>query len=382
VNIIVGGGFSYVPFSPGAAWTRLELALGLIKLGHNVLIVEEVGQGWCYTRAGEITSYEKSWSRELFARMMSQFGILQHASQIYNKGEAITGRSLEDVIKFARNADLLINNSGHIQLESLLDSVKRRAYVDLDPVYTQLWYAEYGKHQSLDIHDVFFTVGANIGTSESEIPDCGKVWHYLPRIIDLEYWPETNTAAHASFTTIANWAGYGELQHRGKTFKPKYSEFVRFAELPQRTPQPLELCMKNYDLHDSRIQDLVKNGWSLRNATKQIDSLEAYRLYISNSRAEIGIAQNAYVQAHSGWFSDRSAHYLASGKPVLAQATGFEDHLPTGAGLIPFTCLDEAVQGIEEINANYKRHCEAARQIAVDYFDYRKVLPEMLRIAG
>ncbi|HJZ13492.1 MAG TPA: hypothetical protein VJ521_15165, partial [Acidobacteriota bacterium] len=354
--------------------------LGLIKLGHNVLIVEEVGEGWCFDKSGARTTYERSWSRELFSQMMTQFGVMDQALQIFNAGEATTGPALEAVTAFARDTDILINNSGHIKLDSIMDAVKRRVYVDLDPVYTQLWYAEYGKLQSLDRHDVFFTVGANIGTERSEIPDCGRTWHHVNRIIDLDHWPSRYDPSCRDFTTIANWAGYGELQYGGKAFKPKYSEFMRFAELPRHVRQTFEISLKNYDPEDPRIRKLAANGWSLRNATEQIDSLEKYRRYIATSRAEIGIAQSAYVQGHSGWFSDRSAHYLASGKPVLAQATGFEDHLRTGEGLIAFKTLEEAVHGIEEINGNYQRHCRAARDIAADCFDYRKVLPEMLRI--
>ena len=128
-NIIVGGGFTYVPFSPGAAWTRLELALGLIKLGHNVLIVEEVSDDWCYDKSGLPARYENSWSRSLFIDMMTRFGVLDHACQIYNAGEATAGLPLHTVIRFAGGTDILINNSGHITLESIIGAAKRRALI-------------------------------------------------------------------------------------------------------------------------------------------------------------------------------------------------------------------------------------------------------------
>jgi hypothetical protein len=377
MKIIVGGGFSYVPFSPGAAWTRLEQALGLMHLGHDVLIVEEASDGWCYNRAGEKTSYEESWSRELFTKMMARFGVLERASQVYDKGRATTGVPLDQVTTFAREADLLINNSGHVTFDAILSGVDRRVYIDLDPVYTQLWYAEYGKHRVLDRHDVFFTVGANIGTKDSDIPDCGKEWHYLPRILDLDRWGFALNADTKNFTTIANWAGFGELEFRGKTFKPKYAEFLRYADLPRLTSQSLQVWLKNYDLSDPRIEELTGAGWSIENAAV-IDSLDSYQDFIQKSRAEVGIAQNAYVEGKSGWFSDRSAQYLASGKPVLAQSTGFESHLPTGAGLFSFSTIEDAAQGIDEINANYSGNCRAARDLAAAHFDYRKVLPEML----
>ena len=378
LNIVVGGGFSYVPFTPGAAWTRLEQSLGLVQLGHNVLIVEQVGDNWCYDRNGNKTDYEHSWSRQLFSSMMSRHGLLQRASQIFKDGQAVTGVPLAEVLRFARDADVLINNSGHISLESILRSVKRRVYVDLDPVYTQLWYTEYGKHQTLDDHDTFFTAGANIGTRRSDIPDCGKVWHYLPRIVDLDHWPYSFDDRLDRITTVANWSGFGELTYRGRTFKPKYSEFLQFSELPKAVRNPLEVCLKNYDPGDSRIQKLLSGGWEIVNATTRLDSLESYRDYISHSRAEIGIAQNAYVEGHSGWFSDRSAHYLASGKPVVAQATGFEEHLPVGAGLFAFRTIEEAADAISAVNSDYATHCRKAREIAAEHFDYRKVLPAML----
>ena len=381
LNILVGGGFSYVPFSPGAAWTRLELVLGLIQLGHNVRILEEVGEGWCYDQSGRKTSYAASWSRQLFQTMMTRFGILDRASQIYKRGEAYTGLSPEEMKRFAADTDLLINNSGHIQMESILEPVKSRVYVDLDPVYTQLWYTEYGKHQTLDDHDVFFTVGANIGTDRSPIPDCGKKWNYLSRIVDIEKWPYSIDATLQTFTTVANWSGFGELQFAGKTFKPKYSEFLRFAELPRHVaPRCLEVVLKNYETNDPRIEMLIGNGWQIRDATHELTSLDDYQRYISRSRAEIGIAQNAYVEGNSGWFSDRSAHYLASGKPVLAQSTGFESSVPTGAGLLSFRTTQEAVEGMEAINARYVFHCESARELAQQQFDYRKVLPEALNV--
>jgi hypothetical protein len=137
--------------------------------------------------------------------------------------------------------------------------------------------------------------------------------------------------------------------------------------------------MRRNHRDEADIRLLKDNGWVLTEASLIAD-LSSYQRYIARSRAEIGIAKNAYVKGCSGWFSDRAAHYLASGKPVLAQSTGFERCVPTGRGLLTFRNMEEAVAGVEEINRDYEAHCRAAREFAEEYLDYRKVLPEMLEL--
>jgi hypothetical protein len=169
------------------------------------------------------------------------------------------------------------------------------------------------------------------------------------------------------------------VQYRGEWYTSKYEEFLRFAGLPKRVDQEFEIALRRHREDDPRVQLLKRNGWCLSEASR-ITDLHQYQVYIEQSRAEMGIAKNAYMKSRSGWFSDRAAHFLASGKPVLAQATGFEQHLPTGRGLLAFESMEEAVCGVEEINRDYKLHCQAARAFAEEHLDYRTVLPKMLEI--
>jgi hypothetical protein len=377
MRIIIGAVLSISPFSPGIAWTWMHHTVGLRRLGHDVYYVEEVGPRWCVDALGRPSAFEGSANRELFRATTERFGFGERACQLYNGGEATFGMSLNRLVEVCRGADLLLNISGHLKSEFLLAGVKRRAYFDQDPVYTQLWHAEYGKDLNFRGHDVFVTVGLNIGTPHTRIPDCGVRWcHALPPVV-LDYWPPRDGPSCARFTTVASWGSFGDLCYRGEWYCSKYAEFRRFAELPRKTGQGFEAALRRHREDDEGVRLLWDNGWAVTEATRFAD-LSAYQGYIGRSRAEIGIAKGAYVRGRSGWFSDRAAHYLASGKPVLAQATGFERHLQTGRGLLAFDDLEGAAEGVAEINRDYPAHCRAARAIAEEFLDYRKVLPKLL----
>jgi hypothetical protein len=377
MRIIVGGVLSLSPFGPGTAWHHLHYADGFRRLGHDVHYVEQVAPSWCTDSAGRPCCFEQSANRHLFQYVVDHFGFTDNATQVYDAGEHVVGVPLERLLAVARDADLLVNISGHVKLDSILESVKRRVYVDEDPVYTQLWCAEYGKDLDLAKHEVFFSQGLSIGTRTTPIPDGGIRWHPLLPLLVSERWPVHVDRSCRRFTTIASWGGFGDLCFQGEWYASKYAEFQRFAELPRKVDQLLEIAMRRHRDDDPRIQLLRSNGWILSEGGR-ISDLSAYQAYIAGSRAEIGIAKNAYVKARSGWLGDRAGHYLASGKPVLAQSTGFEQHLPTGRGLLSFSTLDEAVAGVEEINRDYAAHGRAARELAEEYLDYRKVLPSML----
>ena len=381
MRIILGAVFSLPPVSAGCAWNRLQYLLGLRRLGHEVLFVEEVKPQWCVDAVGRRCAYLDSDNRRGFLDIMRRFDLTDHCCQIYNGGEATAGFTIGKLRDFAADADLLIDISGHITTDFVLDGPRRRAYLDQDPVYTQLWRAEYGKDLNLSRYDVFFTVGLNIGTPFSPIPDCEIVWHHtLPPIV-LDLWPDVGETSGEHFTTVASLFGYSDLCFRGEWYRTKYQEFLRFADLPRRTDQGFEVLLKDFQEDDGGIRRLRDGGWRLGRSDLASDLL-AYRDYIAGSRGEIGITKGAYVKGRSGWFSDRTAAYLASGRPALAQSTGFERCLPTGSGLFSFDTLEQAVGAVDAINGSYVAHCRAAREFAEAYLDYRKVLPAMLDLCA
>lgn len=377
MKILIGSVISITPFSPGMAWNWMHHAVGFQKLGHEVYYVEEVEPRCCVDARGQPCRFEDSVNRSLFQAVMEKFGLLESACQVYHGGEAMFGMTLDALVAIAREADLLLNISGHVKTERILSGCKRRVYVDQDPVYTQLWLEEYGKDLNLKAHDAYVSVGLDIGTPVTPIPDGGVKWHHaLPPVV-LDYWPWRFDPSCRRFTTIASWSGFGDLCYRGEWYRSKEEEFQRFAALPRKVSQEFEVALRRHRQEDEGVRRLRENGWILTEAS-QIADLTRYQDYIARSRAEIGIAKNAYVKGRSGWFSDRTAHYLASGKPALVQATGFERHIPTGRGLIAFDNLDEAVAGVGSINQDYEGHCRAAREVAAEYLDYRKVLPKLL----
>ena len=379
LKVIVGSVFSLPPFSPGIAWDWLHLVLGLQDLGYEVVFVEEVQPQWCRDRNGLPCPWDRSVNRACFARAMGQFGLLAHACQVYDSGKATEGLSLRALRTAVRDADLLVNISGHVKLDWLLGAAQRRVYFDQDPVFTQLWMAEYGKQLNFGPHDLLLSVGLNIGTSESPIPDCGLRWHTCLPAVVLAHWPCDADPRCRRFTTIASFGSYSELRFRGVRYGDKRSEFRRLAELPGRVQRELEVALRS-PVDDPDAAVLRRGGWRVTDAGR-LDTLERYQAYIAGSRGEIGIAKHAYVQGKSGWFSDRAAHYLASGKPVLAQSTGFEWHVPTGTGLVSFSDVEEAAEGIATIDGDYARHARAARALAEELLDHRKVLPAVIELA-
>ena len=379
MKIIVGVDLSLPPYAPGKVWHRFHYILGLQQLGHEVYFIEDLKPEWCVDVYGRPCDFERSINRYLFQTTMERFGLLERACQIYNQGEVLFGLSRSALITLSKEADVLINWSGHIETDFILSHVKRRVYLDQDPVYTQLWQAEYGVDLNFGAHDIFFSVGLNIGTPYTSIPDCGLEWHHtLPPVV-LAYWPFHIDTSCKRFTTIASSVAYGDLYYQGEQYGSKQQEFERFAELPRRSGQEFEIALKGYRQKEASLQLLKDNGWLLSDAS-QIADLSSYQHYIARSQAEIGFAQNAYVKGRSGWFSDRWSHYLASGKPVLAQSTGFELWVPVERGLLTFSSLEEAVEGVVMINRDYRAHCQAARAFAEEYLDHRKVLPRMLEV--
>ncbi|MCI0417375.1 hypothetical protein L0222_31810 [bacterium] len=379
MKILIAAMITPFPYpSPGMLLHRMQYVQGLRRLGHEVYLVEEVEPDWCVDMNGLPCDFEHTVRRQLFADVVRQYELQDHSCQIYNHGEDTFGLSLSSVKDLAGQTDLLLNWSGHLKTEWILDRVKRRVYIDQDPVFTQLWVAEYGKDLNFKNHDAFLSVGLNIGTGRTNIPDCGVKWNPLLPPVVLEDWRFEIDPSPNAFTTIASWSGYGDVSFDGEWFSSKWQEFKRFAELPVLSKQPFEVVLKDFSPEDEGIQLLKSSGWILKNGG-EIKDVSGYLSYIRRSRAEIGIAQNAYVKANSGWFSDRWSHYLASGKPVLAQSTGFEDSLSADAGMLSFRNMEEAIQGIDSINSNYAGHCEAARDFAETYLDYKKTLPAMLQ---
>jgi hypothetical protein len=382
-TVLVAGALANKYGHGGEAWVRLNWILGLKKLGFDVFFVEHIAGATCLDTTGAVAPFERSVNRAYFEAVTEEFGLQGRAALIYEDGTEIYGLSREEILARADDAKLLVNISGHLDWEPLLSRCRRKAYIDIDPGFTQFWHAQGNLGARLGGHDYYFTIGENIGTSGCCIPTSGIPWRPTRPPVVLEHWPVTDTTGPDRFTTVASWRGpFGPVQHEGQTFGLKVHQFRKFVELPSRAPYTFEIALNIHPADSKDLALLQSHGWRIVDPRTAGFTPDAFRRYLQTSGAEFSVAQGIYVETSSGWFSDRTVHYLASGKPVLVQDTGFGRSLPTGAGLVPFRTLDEAVQGAERMMANYSRHARAARGIAESHFDSDKVLGRLVAETG
>jgi len=390
-TIIVSGALANKPFNGGEAWVRLNWLLGLRKLGFQVYFVEQIDRQGCRNAAGEITSFEACVNRAYFCQVMAQFNLSDVATLLYGDGEATVGLPYAELLDVAGEADALINISGHLAHAPLLRRIRRKVYIDIDPGFTQFWVAAGVGGARLHGHDLFFTIGENIGTPACSIPTGDIAWRHTRQPVVLDEWPVSPNPLGCApgaeealrFTTIASWRGaYGPVEYGGRTYGLKVHEFRKFIELPAQAPGRFELALA---IHPADVRDqqlLHQHGWHWVDPQQIAADPLHFRQYVQRSHAEFSVAQGIYVDTASGWFSDRTVRYLASGKPVLVQDTGFSRHLPVGEGLLSFRTMDEAVTGAACMMRDYARHCHTARGLAEAYFDSDLVLSRLSEEIG
>jgi hypothetical protein len=364
VNVLVCGRFAGVPHQGGTTWALLQYVLGLRRLGHDVLVVEP------------LSTAPDARVADCFRRVVEEFSLHDRAALLVERGAGGMGSTRADVLAFARRADVLINASGVLKDTRILAAIPTRVYLDLDPAFTQLWHAFEGVDMGLDGHTHFVTVGLGIGR-ESAMPTCGQRWiTSLPPVV-LDRWPVAHPKDNA-MTTVANWRAYGSVHHDGVLYGQKAHSLRALIDLPDRTDEPLLLALDIHPNERSDVQALADHGWRRTDPRAAAGTPRRYQAFVRESKAELGIAKSGYVVSRSGWFSDRSACYLASGRPVVAQDTGFSGHLPTGRGLFAFHDTDGAIAAIDAINRDYDGNRRAARAIAEEHFDSDRVLTALL----
>jgi hypothetical protein len=370
VKIVLAGIVARYPYG-GVTWCSLMYLLGLRDLGHEVCYIEDTGE-CVYDPVQNALSTDPSYGTGYIHRALEPFGLGDRWSFVNYDG-TYHGASREAVRRWCAEADLFINLSGGSWFwRDEYAAIPRKVFVDSDPVFTQLalakgdaWYVDFFRR-----FDRLFTFGANIGTPACEVPTSGFTWHHTWQPVVTGLW-RTDTPPGDRFTTVMTWRIESFTDVDGN----KDREFVRFIDLPSRTPSRFELAING----PQRL--LQEHGWSTVDAMGVSRSLWDYRGFIQGSRAEFGVAKHAYVVNRSGWFSDRTECYLAAGRPALVQDTGWSGHLPSGTGLIGFSTPEEAIDGLARIEGAYAVHARRAAEIAREHFDATRVLPPFLEIA-
>jgi hypothetical protein len=382
-TVFVSSVIANKPLNGGNAWAVLSWVLGLKKLGFRVYFVEQIAMDSCVDATGTTTAFEHSVNLSYFKRVTERFGLAGSAALIHEGGEQVHGLPYTELLEVAEAADLLVNITGHLTLEPLMRRLRRKAYVDLDPGFTQFWHASGKDGPRLAGHDYYFTVGENIGTRSCPIPTDGIRWRPTRQPVVLDHWPVLREGDRRRFTTVATWRGpYGPVQYGGKSFGLKVHEFRKVVELPQRVPQTFEIALDIHPAEEKDLRLLRHHGWQLVDPRVVASDPTAFRRYVQRSGAEFSVAQGVYVETGSGWFSDRTVRYLVSGKPALVQDTGFSRNYPVGEGLLAFRTLEQAIVGAGQISRDYEKHCRAARALAEEYFDSNKVLGHFVEEVG
>ena len=374
-TVVVAGSLAQRPGRGGHAWVFLQYLLGFRKLGYDVLFLDRLTAGMFPPGEQWPPPLQVDWLRETMAAhgLESDYCLLLEAEE---GSRGTVGLSRAEALERVRRSTLLLDVMGFLDDEELLAAAPRRVFLDIDPGFPQMW-QQLGLHRSFGDHDAYATVGLRVSKQGSRVPTCGVEWIATPPPVVLDEWPAT--APGRAYTGIATWRGpFEPIEFEGETFGLRAHQMRRFAKLPAATDAPLELAL-DIDPTDAADSQLLRDGnWHLLAPEDVAGTTEAYRHYIQGSRAEVGVAKDIYVRSRGGWFSDRSVAYLASGKPVLAQATGFELEIETGTGLLSFTSPEEARSALAEVESDYERHSAAARELAAERFSSDRVLGELL----
>lgn len=363
------------PHFGGSIWVRLQYMLGLAQLGLEVFWVDRLAPPHPRKNPHGI-----EYLVDRFRQTARDFGFDDRWCIVHNEGEDYFGMSESELTALVDDADLLINISGHLPPGSLLERVRRRAYIDVDPGFTQIW-----AHQTdMDFsrHNFFFTTGQNVGCDGFTI-DCGGIdWQPMVPPVVLDAWPACTDGDCSRISTVGDWRGSQDAIYNGEWYGGKREEFLGFLRVPLEAERELELALVvgQEDYEDLGV--LLRHGWRVLDPYVCAGDAHAYREYIQRSKAEFSVAKRGYVRTRSGWISDRTACYLASGKPAIVQSTGFENRLRATSGLVSFRTVQEAVDALRAVDENYDGHAAQARRIAEEYFDARRVLATLLDRVG
>jgi hypothetical protein len=361
----------------GLAWHYLQYVLGLARLGHDVWFVEDSDDhpGCYHPATGEIDEDPTdglAFADDAFRRLgLGDRWAYRDAHAGRWRGPA--GERMPQVLT---SADVLLNVSGANPIRDVLAEVPHRVLIDTDPGFTQAHHVtDPLRRDRAAAHTAFATFGERIAHGGARVPDDGLVWQPTRQPIVTDAWPTGPPPEGAPLTTVMQWDSYESVEHDGLVYGMKSASFDAIADLPARADATLEVALGAPAPVRARLEGL---GWRVTSSLEVTRDPWRYQAYLASSRAELSVAKHGYVAGNTGWFSERSAAYLACGRPVVVQDTGLSGLLPTGEGLLTFTDADEALAGVEVVLSDPRRHEAAARELAAAHFDAARVLDDLL----
>ena len=379
MRIIVLG---YIVRGPlgGMAWHHLQYVLGLHRLGHDVYFIEDSDEyDSCFDPATGVMGSDPGYGLHFTSGLFDKTGMGDRWGYFDWHTNQWLGPAGAAALELFRSADLILNISGVNPMRDWVLLCPHRALIDTDPVFTQVRHCKSASAmEQAHAHTSFLTFGENFGRAGCSIPDDGLPWVRTRQPVVLDAWPAEPGSPEGNFTTVMQWDSYPAVEHQGRKFGMKSASFLPYMDLPRLTTEGLELALGSAS---APRQQLRGQGWVVSDPQAAARDPWTYQAFIAGSKAEFSLAKHGYVASGSGWFSERSAAYLASGRPVVTENTGFTNWMQTEGGVVAFDSPESAVEAIERVSRDYSHHCRLAREVASEYFDHARVLPELLEHA-
>lgn len=374
-RVVVAGYVVRYPLG-GQAWAHLQYVIGFKRLGFGVCFLEDAG--WpdsCYDPLRNAVGNDPSYGVSFLERALSRYGLgdawafRDVSGRLYGMSES----QLDEVL----SGEFVLVDLSAVSWFDEFQKAAARIYIDEDPAFPQFALAggDSELRQILGRYDSYFSYGRNIGGAGCTIPSGGFKWHPTSPPIVLDLWRQPPPPPSAPLTTIMNWTSYANVEFEGEVYGQKDVEFEKVIDLPGNVSVPLELALGGVEAPADRLR---AHGWRVTDPLVVTKSMDSYRRYIYGSASEFSVAKNAYVKTRSGWFSDRSAAYLAAGRPVVIQDTGFTDWLEAGEGVVAFEDLEGALEGVQSVVLDWTRHSRRALELASEHFDSRRVLMSLI----
>jgi len=385
-RIVIMGFMGSMPIA-GVIWQHIHYVVGLQRLGHDVYFIEDSARLPYNPETFEVTD-EFDYAAKVLSRLADEFDFKNRWAYCarYLAKNPTAGLPLKKIRQLYREADAILNVCGTQEFNNDLLVSDRILYVESDPGVEQIKIDKGVKStmEYLRRHRALFTFGENVGTKSFPVPTHGFKWLATRQPVVTGFWKTRRSPASAPvFTSVANWStsGLKDISWRGERYLwSKSREFLRFVSAPAKAGETFELAT---NIKDSKTRTkFQRNGWRLRCPLQMSVDYWLYRDYIQRSKGEFTVAKDQYVRLNTGWFSDRSACYLAAGRPVITQETGFTKNYGGKAGLLSFRSVGEIVDAVEEVNRDYANHSRAAYDIAREFFEAEKVLKSILDRAG
>ena len=379
-RVVVLGITAQYPMA-GVTWQAMHYLAGLRALGCDVFYVEDSGAP-PYDPASGGVAIDPSPNVAYLATVMRRLDLAERWAYWDAQRDVWHGLDAPQVRALYGSADAIFNLCGATRLRPEHRQGARLCYVETDPIYEQMRVAN-GDADSIAFlaeHDLLFTYGELLGTPSCTVPVERFTWIPTRPPVALDEWAPRDPGT--AYRTIATWENKGKnVEFRGESYQwTKHLNFLRMIDVPRQARTRVELAM---DPLDAGVRaDLETHGWTLVDPRPISADVDAYRGFVEGARGELTVAKDIYVRPRSGWFSDRSVCFLAAGRPVVTQETGFSERVPSGRGLLAFATVEEAAAALRTVEGDYASHARAAREIAAEYFAAERVLGAMLDAAG